>query len=282
MSKLEIVINSCDAYEDVWAPFFHALRGNWAGEVPPIILNSERKTYALDGLRIRRPPALTRDHDTPDDWGGRLLAALACVDAEFVLVAFDDHIVEGSIDTDEIERCTTRLAREQDVCAFYLINPSLPLLEDADDARFAEVKPGADYILNSAPGLWRKTDLISFVRPGDDPWAWEYFGSARLIASGKRAFAPQAGQPPVYPYQHSFGGAIYRGKWVARVIEPVLEKYGLRLDLEARGIAEPKARPHGLGWRLRFFITGFRMVGFRALCLTLRALSRKLVKVVMH
>jgi len=278
MKNLEIIVNSCDAYEDVWAPFFHSLRGNWSGEVPPIVLNTETKMYALDGLRIRRPSVSPNGASGKDDWGRRLLAALNNVASEYVLMVFDDHIIEGSIDNEEIELCIERLEREHNICAFYLVNPFLPYSETSEYSRFAAIRPFADYILNSAPGVWRKSDLMRFVRPGDNPWAWEYFGSARLHAARKRAFVPRDGSPPVYPYQHALGGAIYRGKWVAPVIEPVLEKYGLSLDLSLRGTIEPRSLPHSFGWKLRFLNAGIKMVGFSALGLVGRAIARKLLR----
>lgn len=278
MVNLEIIVNSCDAYEDVWLPFFYSLRENWNGVAPPVVLNTETKSFSLEGLSIRRPPIVINSASSKDDWGRRLLAALDCIVADYVLMAFDDHIVEKQIDCEEISRCVCRLERERDICAFYLINPFLPLLEAPEDSRFAEVSPHADYILNSAPAVWRKADLMRFIRPGDNPWGWEYFGSVRLHAARKRVFAPREGSSPIYSYQHALGGAIYRGKWVAPVIEPVLERYGLSLDLSLRGTIEPRSLPHSLGWKLRFLHAGVKMVGLSALLLVGRAFIRKLMR----
>ncbi len=278
MERLEILVNSCDAYEDVWLPFFHALRFYWKGDVPPIILNTEKKSFGLEGLTFRRPSGSILSTDKYDDWGGRLLNALDCVKTEYVFMVFDDHIVEASIDLAEINRCIGILDKKPEICAFYLINPHLTLDKESVDERFSEVTPGSDYILNSAPGLWRKEDLVRFVHRGDNPWAWEFFGSARLHASGKKAFAPIEGNTPVYSFQHSLGGAIYRGKWVARVIEPALEKFGLSIDLSLRGIIEPSQISHSFAWKAKFFLTGFKMVGLSAIRLTLRSIVRKITR----
>lgn len=278
MKRLEILVNSCDAYEDVWLPFFHALRFYWNSEVPPIILNTEKKSFNLEGLNIRRPSESIVDFKRHDDWGGRLLNALDCVNTEYVFMVFDDHIVESPIDLGEISRCIEILDIKPEICAFYMINPFLTLESNDSEDRFSEVTPGSDYILNSAPGVWRRDDLVRFVRKGDNPWAWEFFGSARVHTSGKKVFAPKEGSTPVYSLQHSLGGAIYRGKWVARVIEPALEKYGLSIDLSLRGIIEPSPISHSFAWKAKFFLTGFKMVGLSAIRLTARSMIRKIAK----
>lgn len=276
MNEYEIIVNSCDSYEDVWAPFFYALRENWKGNIPRIILNTETKKYELSGLRIERPFFVQNCSGISNDWGSRLRSALMSVQTDYVLMLFDDYILEGPVDTMEIDRCISILSKENDICVFYLINPFLPLIEDRNDTAFCQVKPESDYILNSAPGLWRKSDLLSFVKPGDNPWAWEYFGSARLHSSKKRAFALKSGRKSIYPYQYFLGGAIYRGKWVTKVIKPIAEKYGLVIDYSLRGDIEPYPIPHSFDWKIRFFLTGLKMIGFNAFPLTMRSLFRRI------
>jgi hypothetical protein len=42
---LTILVNSCDAYEDLWYPFFELFRINWPNCKYDIVLNTETKSY---------------------------------------------------------------------------------------------------------------------------------------------------------------------------------------------------------------------------------------------
>ena len=50
---LTIIVCSCDAYEDLWYPYFEIFKNQWPDCKYPIILNTESKTYSHDGLNIK-------------------------------------------------------------------------------------------------------------------------------------------------------------------------------------------------------------------------------------
>ena len=52
--RYTIVVSSCDAYSDLWEPFFKVLKAEWKGlDKIPIVLNTESKSFSYDGLDIR-------------------------------------------------------------------------------------------------------------------------------------------------------------------------------------------------------------------------------------
>ena len=51
MDKIALLVNSCDKYEDLWAPFFTLLKKYWNPEYP-IVLNTESKDFNFEGLNI--------------------------------------------------------------------------------------------------------------------------------------------------------------------------------------------------------------------------------------
>ena len=51
-NSVSILINSCDAYEDIWEPFFRCFSENWPDCPYPIYLNTETKEYNPDYIHV--------------------------------------------------------------------------------------------------------------------------------------------------------------------------------------------------------------------------------------
>ncbi len=52
MSQLTVFVSSRDDYEDCWVPFFTLLKKYWPDCRLPIVLNTQQKHFAFDGLDI--------------------------------------------------------------------------------------------------------------------------------------------------------------------------------------------------------------------------------------
>jgi len=52
MKNLTLFVSSSDAYEDCWYPFFFLLKKFWPDCDLPIILNTESKAFAFEGLNL--------------------------------------------------------------------------------------------------------------------------------------------------------------------------------------------------------------------------------------
>lgn len=254
-----IVVNSCDAYSDVWPLFFTAFAEHWSTNRIPIVVNTE--TAQLPIL----PISATVHHYSEDaensNWGGRLLSTLSDQTADFVIMLFDDFILESDVDVSVLEDCIERMRADSSITVFYLIN--VPGAEECSSvgAGFSRLPRFANYRLNSAPAIWRRSSLIEFTRQCDSPWVWELFGTVRTYRKATGFFCVRSGEKAIYPYDYSMGGAIYRGRWVGRVVEPKLAKYRLQIDLHKRGITEGRDMRRSGYEKLRMLVAGFRAVG---------------------
>lgn len=260
-SELTIVVNTCDAYQDVLDIFFHALRDCWPGCPYPVVINTETNTHDY--------AARVHNHRSPsgvDDWGDRLRSTLVSIDTEFVLMLYDDFILDTPVSNERVAEALHKLKSQAQAVAVYLIDTALPLSETNADAQFVALKDRVDYRLNSAPGIWRRQALLDYTAAGDTPWAWEVFGSYRTWGDGNLFYSLNPMQSDIYPYNHAKGGAIYRGKWVREVVDQVAHKYLLDIDWSLRGFSSDTVfEKRSLMWRLRFMQTGFRMVGLKAI-----------------
>jgi hypothetical protein len=269
---LTIVINSCDAYHDVLSIFFYALKDCWPDCPYPVVINTESWTYSH--------PARVHHHSSPtgeDDWGARLRATLSTIDTEFVMMLYDDFILDAPVSNQRMDLALQRLQSQERAVVVYLIDTALPLTTTNTSDMFIALKDRVDYRLNSAPAIWRRQALLEYTAAGDTPWAWEVFGTYRTWGDGKLFYSLNPGQRDVYPYKHAKGGAIYRGKWVREVVEQVAQKYPLDIDWSRRGFSSDTIfEKRSFTWKLRFMQTGFRMVGIKALNFLMAYVRKKI------
>jgi len=258
---LTIVVNTCDAYHDVLRIFFHALHNYWPDCPYPVVINTESNTQPY--------PARVHHHvnpNEPDDWGARLRSTLGSIDSEYVLVLYDDFILNAPVSNQRMASALQMLQSQAQGVVAYLIDTALPLSTTNANDMFIALKDRVDYRLNSAPAIWRRQALMDYTATGDTPWAWEVFGTYRTWGDGKLFYSLNPGQSDIYPYNHDKGGAIYRGKWVRDVVEMVAQKYPLDIDWTQRGFSSDTVfEKRSFMWKLRFMQTGFRMVGLKAL-----------------
>jgi len=274
-NKFTILVNSCDAYKDVWPLFFAALDDYWPGRNVDIVLNTESSQKDLSNM--------VRVSSCNDDicrkyWGARFINALESVETDFIVVLYDDFILESQVDAKKINSLVAHMVKNTDIAVHYLTNVCPELLQDEDGGnQQILMKNGIEYRLNSSPALWRKSDLISYIGVYDTPWAWEVFGSYRTYIDNKKFYTPKSFLNNSYNYAYKKGGAIYRGKWVSSVVKDKIKKYKLNIDLQQRGIsAEGEFEPRSLKWKVDFMILGYRMVGIKSLLFIYRYIKIKL------
>lgn len=272
-----IVVNTCDAYEDIWDLFFCAFKEHWPGCKYKIVLNTENKQRIIDYGNV-----LIHNFNSPigkDIWGLRLKQTINACESKYVLMLYDDFILEGTVDQRKIVDCIEWLNNNPDIAVFYFTN--IPVNKNIDDGRFEdfELMPKkSDYKLNSAPSIWRREKLLEFTEDNDNPWAWELFGSYRTYFSTDLFYCAKKEHENIYPYNYAMGGAIYRGKWVGKIVVPLIKKYNLNIDVNTRGLADGFQRNNKrtLLWKIQFVFLGFRMIGFGVFIYIFRIINKKL------
>lgn len=271
--KVTMVVNSCDAYQDVWPLFFCALDEFWPKHQFEVVINSESEVEK----RIKNKASLTSlDKRDNKAWGLRLLKTLDSIQTEYVIMVYDDYILESSVDVERVNNILGFMDENPNVAVFYLNAVCYKTHIDDEAAPYRQLKDNVDYRLNSAPAVWRRKDLMKYIGENDDPWAWEVFGSYRTFKDGKEFYSQSAEKNNIYVYPFRKGGAIYRGKWVEDVVVPKAKKYELNIDFSKRGFSENNSfEKRGMFWKLRFFWLGINMVGFKAVYFIINALKEK-------
>lgn len=269
---MALLVNTCDTYHDVLSLFFAAFEEHWPECPYPVYVNTENKPLTLNSARV----LYSKSSRSEIRWGERLRDSLAEINAEYVLMVYDDFILEAPPSTQEMCRAVAFLESRPRAGVVYLIDTRLPTDLTSGPYGYRRIRDREDYILNSAPGIWRKSVLQRFTASVDNPWAWEVFGSYRTHRSGVEFYVLPASTPDAFPFNHSKGGAIYRGLWVREVVEAKLSKYGLDINPLIRGYySDSIDTRRSFAYKAKFFVLGVRMVGLKAFLLIYRYLKAK-------
>jgi hypothetical protein len=274
--KVTVVINSCDAYSDIWELFFSAFSDHWRNCPYEIVLNTEKKSYSFKDLKLKVHNYSSIDNI--DKWGDRLKKTLEDITTEYVIMLFDDFVLEDSVDQSKIDECIAYLNNNNEISVFYFLNLSCETVNTNEYNGFELVSRFGDYRLNSVPAIWRRKKLIEFTGEIDTPWAWEFFGTYRTQSKNDLFYSVSKDNQKIYPYNYSMGGAIYRGKWVGQVVLPLIKKYNLNLDTSIRGLADGVNEPikRSLKWKIDFILLGFKMIGVGVFFYIGRILRKKI------
>jgi len=279
-NKLTILVNSCDAYSDVWPFFFSALNEYWPHRELNVVLNTEQKKPNL-GENV-----IISNFKGSGSWGLRLRNSLQEIETDFVLSAYDDFILEHYIDDLELNEILLRMDSDVDIAVVYLTKLGLKMKENTylmpdrkEGNKYFLLDDNVDYRLNSAPAIWRRKDLLKYTGVFDNPWAWESFGTFRTTRDKKKFYCPGEKEEDIYKFNSKKGGAIYRGKWVKEVVIDKAEKYKLNTDFNVRGFSSDTIfEKRTLSWKINFILLGYKMVGFDVLKFITNAVKNKLVK----
>ena len=279
MNNNIIIVNKCDAYEDVWVLFFSAFKEYWPKCAYKILINTESKSFNLnfDNVTTHTSSMIGKK----DNWGLRLKETLKSCNSEYVTMLYDDFVLEGQVDVKAIEQCIKWLDCNQDVTVFYFTHNSANVnIDDHRFAHFQAIPQTGDYKLNSAPALWRRSTLLNYIEDDDTPWAWEYFGSYRAYKNKQTFYCVKKEFESIYPYNYTMGGAIYRGKWVGKIVVPLIAKYNLNIDLLQRGLADgnQKDNKRSFKWKIDFFLLGYKMIGYGVFLYIFRIIKMKFSK----
>lgn len=229
-----LLVCSCDKYDDCWEPFFKLLKIQWRQMDFPVLLNTESKSFEYEGFDIRTLGLYKNGENPP--WGERMLAHLAAVKTEYVLVMLDDFFLCKSADDARIRRCIGALEKNKDVATFCFYKIPGTNIADGRFESFERRSQRGDYKYNLQAGLWRTKELASFIRAHESPWVWEVAANYRACRSKQSFYCAADGNDLALDY---YGGTdwsgVMRGRWYLPNVEPLFKKYGIEVDFSLRG-----------------------------------------------
>ncbi|MFY9512723.1 MAG: hypothetical protein WAQ05_17285 [Rubrivivax sp.] len=235
-----VLVNSCDAFEDCWDPFFTLYRRHWPQADAPVLLNTETRDWrhgAVD-LRCSRVQQGRQQRLT---WSECLIAALDQVQTSLVLYMQEDYFLDRPVFDDRVRAAAAYMHAHPEVGQIGLtgIGSAGPYL-DHPEPWLQSVRQKARYRISTQAALWRVETLRSYLEPVENGWMFEIFGTWRAHRRHDqilvvREHAARGGWP-----MHYLHTGIVKGKWLPG-IEKVFADNGISVDFSRRGFYQHKS-----------------------------------------
>lgn len=257
-----LLVNSCDGFEDCWTPFFTLLARYWPQPLPPILLNTERRSFSYSGIEVQSSRVQV-GHDKRLTWSECLHAALSTVETPLVLYMQEDYFIESPVDLSTISACARQMLDDPTIKHIGLTHfgAGSPILPDERPA-LSRIGPRASYRLSTQAGLWRTDALQSYLLPWESGWMFELFGTMRAWKRSDLFLTlDRAMTVPAIAYQHT---GIVKGQW-SKFVPALFEREKIRVDFGNRGFHEGESSPLERRFRLLKAITANPHVAAKSL-----------------
>ncbi|MEO6567540.1 MAG: hypothetical protein ABIO94_02155 [Opitutaceae bacterium] len=199
-----LLVLSCDAYADLWPPFFNLLRRHWPDCPFPIFLGAGEAAIA--------PPGITcLQSNGGKDWSRCASDYLEALPHEHILVMLDDFFLRRRVQTIRILECL-RFAKTHDATQLRLIPRPKPTNRLPEQTNIGSCAVGSPYRLSTQAAIWNRRKLHALLREHESIWEFEMNGNLRANASPDGFFSVRRG---VLPYEGLFAHhVIEKGKWL--------------------------------------------------------------------
>jgi hypothetical protein len=230
--KMSVLVMSCDAFEDVWQPFFTLFEKYWA-ECP------FQKYFCTDIKPVQQkgftPITVGKDFA----WSYRFKYALEQLTTPYVLFLQDDFFLMKPADNLRIFRYLDILEKEQAAILriFPTPAPNSPYKFYKD---IGLVDKNVSYRVSCQATIWNREVLLELINETDNIWAFEIEGTKRSNEIEKpflSVVVDEMGEPLEagnYAYSY-FCTAVFKGKWMRGAVE-LCRTEGIELDFSKRQV----------------------------------------------
>jgi hypothetical protein len=214
---------SCDAYRDLWTPFFTLFWRYWPDCPFPVYLGTNSAYF--DDPRVRNLRA--GNHE----WSQRLKAHLQQIEAEYVLLLLEDYFFTASISTEAINESLHWLHRLNGIVLrlFPCPGPDEPLEHNRAIGR---IYPYAWYRVSTQAAIWKKPQLLELLLDHESIWDFELKGSQRTQLQPQGFYSTYKA---VIRYQQ----VVERGEWFWYAARR-FGKQRIGCDFAARPVMSPE------------------------------------------
>jgi len=192
-----LLVSSCDAYADLWKPYFALLRLYWSDCPFAVSLITERERPLIPGVRALALGAGL-------DWSSLLLKALDGVETPYVLLTLEDFFLRQHVSTPRITALFDDFKQES--LQMLRLTPRPGPTIDLKHTKYGGIGPNAAYKVSTQAAFWSVATLQQLLVSGETAAEFEINASVRSAElAGFVAVWRQA-----LPYRHH---VVERGRW---------------------------------------------------------------------
>lgn len=222
-SDCALLVVSCDAYADLWTPFFTLLNSHWPDCPYPVFLGAGKLVM----------PGINTMHSSGGrDWSLCMIEYLERLDFEYIIVMLDDFFLRKRVVTSAIESALD-FARRHNSTMIRLIPRPPPTARIPDSIEIGECAPGSPYRLCMQAAIWRRAKLLSLLRTGESIWQFELNGNERINSEASGYYCTWR---HILPYNGIFAHhVVEKGRWFCHE-KWIFSRASIGCDFSRRGV----------------------------------------------
>lgn len=155
---MEIVVMSCDKFQNCWKPFFTLYEKYFKNDYKVHIVTETLDCEYANTIKVT------------GIWTERLRKALEQIKSDNVILMLDDFFIRSKVNVERIEYCKSQM--NDDIAVFNFEKK----YRDCDNSNlkgFERQFNNQVYLQSAQPSLWNKQALISRLQEYKNPWEWE-------------------------------------------------------------------------------------------------------------
>lgn len=239
----DLIVCTCDAYEDTWLPFFTLLKKHWPdAENLRIILTTETKDFIFPGLTIICAKTGMNWRGKPNPWGKIILTSLNLVKAPLMLFMLDDFFIDRTVHIDLLKSIATKMLDNKWDTVELIPQGDKTGKALPEEPNLVEIDRDSPYRVNTQAALWRPDAIQLLLRAHESPWQFEHRGTVRAGKTGLRFMrlinnCRDTMCGPVISY--AAGGGLLRGRWKRENVVNLFAQNCIEVNYLDRGFWEP-------------------------------------------
>ena len=195
-------------------------------------------------------------------WSECLKRALQSIDENIVLYMQEDYFIKNFVKIHEINNLLELMIMNKEIDCVHLTDKGGHLgLPSSYHNNLSILASPQRYFTNCQAALWKKSTFLSLLRPYENAWQFEEFGSKRaeklnpLFLGVSREWVAY-GQFEIIPYIWT---GIIKDRWFEPVIE-LFDKHEIVVDFSKRGFYKDPPKRRSLQTKIKYRLNRFKVL----------------------
>ena len=194
-----VLIPSCDAYSDLWRPFFTLFWRFWPDCPYAVHLGGNEEIFY-------HPRVTTIRAGHRRSWSDRVREQIAALETPYVLICLEDYFFRESVQTRRVEACLENL-RRLDGHMVRLVRRPAPDAPVPGCSELGTINVKSAYRASLQAAIWRVDTFRSLMRDGESSYDFELEGTVRSGALTRGFYS-------VWEDTMKYDEVVQRGKWL--------------------------------------------------------------------
>jgi len=247
IEKCTIVVSSCDAYSDLWEPYFNLKEKFWPDCDFRTVLISESKKTDIKNVDI---------YNTGKDltWSKMLINTIRYTKSDYILLTMEDFFLQSAVDNSRVVGMLNYII-DNDIDMLRLIPRPGPNLNLDVNNNIGDISIGTGYRVSGQAAFWKSSVLLDLLDESESLWDFEVNATVRSHKYSKFKSVID----PVLTYKHH---VIERGKWFPWSAW-IFNRMNIGVDLESRKVMSVKETSYWIFSKIFLPYWVYLPMGFR-------------------